>query len=135
MDLHPRFRGPDARGGEHPLALNLDHAGAAIAVGAVAGLGQPAQMRDLDAVAVRRLPDRLARLGLDLGVVEKEADRIGHCATPVIGTTPTKVGVHSSDARTVGAWVPAFAGMASSTRRVPATGIISDPRGNASAPA
>ena len=46
----PGRRLADARGGEHALALDLDHAGAAIAVGAVAGLRQPAQMRDLDAV-------------------------------------------------------------------------------------
>ena len=28
---------------------------------------------------LRDLPDRLARLGLDLGPVEREADWIGHC--------------------------------------------------------
>ena len=99
MHLHPRRRRADARRGEHPLALDFDHAGAAIAVGAVAGLRQPAQMRDLDALSVRHLPDRLARLGLDLGAIEKEADRIAHCTTPTKGK------------------------------------IISDPRGNASAPA
>jgi hypothetical protein len=78
LDLHPRRRLADAGGGKHPLAFDLNHAGAAIAVGAVAGLGQPAQMRDLDALAVRHLPDRLARLGLDLGAIEKEADRLAH---------------------------------------------------------
>ena len=51
----------DAGGGQHPLALDLDHAGAAVAVGAVARLGQPAQMRDVDALALRHLPDGLAR--------------------------------------------------------------------------
>ena len=43
----------DAGGGEHALALDLDHAGAAIAVGAIARLRQPAEMRDVDALAAR----------------------------------------------------------------------------------
>ncbi len=62
LHLHARRRLAHARGGQHPLALDLDHAGAAIAVGAIAGLGQPAQMRDLGALPVGHLPDRLARL-------------------------------------------------------------------------
>src|SRR5205823_1933813 len=36
LHLHARSRPPDAGGGEHPLALDLDHAGAAIAAGPVA---------------------------------------------------------------------------------------------------
>ncbi len=79
--LHSRRRLADARGGQHPLALDLDHAGAAIAVGAVARLRQPAEMRDLGAEPIGDLPDRLARQRLDLAVVEKKADRIGHNAT------------------------------------------------------
>ena len=37
-----------------------------------------AQMRDLQALAVRHLPDRLVRRGLDLDAVERKADRVGH---------------------------------------------------------
>ena len=76
--LHAGCGLADAGRGEHALALDLDHAGAAVAVGPVAGLGQPAQMRDVDALARRDLPDGLARLGLDLPAVQGEGDRIGH---------------------------------------------------------
>src|SRR3954468_4807952 len=37
LDLHARRRPANAGGGEHALALDLDHAGAAIAVGPIAG--------------------------------------------------------------------------------------------------
>src|SRR5262249_50255610 len=78
LHLYARRRHPDAGGGEHALALDLDHAGAAIAVGAIARLRQPAQMRDLDPAALRHLPDRLARLCLDFRTIEREANRISH---------------------------------------------------------
>src|SRR5579872_676927 len=78
LHLHAGSRAANAGGGEHALALDLDHAGAAIAVGAVAGLRQPAQMRDLGAETVGDLPDRFARLRFDLGAVEGEADRLAH---------------------------------------------------------
>src|SRR5204862_3852399 len=78
LHLHARYRPPDAGGRQHPLALDLDHAGPAIAVGPVARLWQPAEMRDLDAVALRHLPDRLARLGLDLRTVQCKPNRISH---------------------------------------------------------
>ena len=77
-DLHPGRRLTDAGGGEHALALDLDHAGAAVAIGPVAGLGQPAQMRNVDAFARRHLPDGLARLRPDLAAIQGELDRVGH---------------------------------------------------------
>jgi hypothetical protein len=77
-DLHAGGRLADAGRGEHALALDLDHAGAAVAVGPVAGLGQPAQMRDVDALAGGHLPDGLACAGLDLTTIQRERDRIGH---------------------------------------------------------
>src|SRR6185312_7785140 len=46
LDLHAGGRFPDAGGGEHALPLDLDHAGAAIAVGAIARLRAVAEMRD-----------------------------------------------------------------------------------------
>ena len=76
MHLHARGRAADARGGEHALALDLDHAGAAIAVGAVARLRQPAQMRDLDAVPVRR-PARSSRPAAASTSVPSSVKRIG----------------------------------------------------------
>src|SRR5690349_1571913 len=84
LHFHARCRPPDAGGRQHPLALDLDHAGAAIAVGAVARLWQPAEMRDLDAVALRHLPDRFARFGLDLGAVQCKADRLAHALSPLV---------------------------------------------------
>ena len=74
LDLHARRRPAHAGGGEHALALDLDHAGAAIAVGPVAGRRRVAQMRDVGAVAARHLPDGLARPRLDLAPVEDELD-------------------------------------------------------------
>src|SRR5881394_335422 len=78
LHLHAWSRAPDAGGRQHPLAVDLDHARAAIAVGPVARLWQPAQMRDLDTVALRHLPDRLARLRLDFGAVQRKPNRISH---------------------------------------------------------
>ena len=74
----PARRLADAGRREHALALDLDHAGAAVAVGPVAGLGQPAEMRDEGALALGHLPDGLAGLRLDLAAVEGELDGIGH---------------------------------------------------------
>src|SRR5688572_26973182 len=48
-----------ARGRQGALALDLDHAGAAIAVGAL--VAAVAEVRDLDTVLLRRLDDRLVR--------------------------------------------------------------------------
>ncbi len=78
---HPGAGLAHARGGEDPLALDLDHARAAIAVGTVAGLLRMAQVRDLAAMAAGDLPDRLARPGLDLVAVELKADGLGHRPT------------------------------------------------------
>ena len=74
VNRHALARHPDARRREHALALDLDHAGAAIAVGAIAGLGRVAEMRDLDAEAMRDLPDGFARLSDDPLAVEREGD-------------------------------------------------------------
>src|SRR5439155_27316997 len=58
----------------HALALDLDHAGAAIAVRPVARLGRVAQVRDVDAFALGHLPQRLALARGDLAPVEGEGD-------------------------------------------------------------
>ena len=74
LDLHPRRRRADAARGEHALAFDLDHADAAIAVGAIAGLGRVAEVRELDALACRDLENGLARTRLGFLAVEGELD-------------------------------------------------------------
>ena len=74
IDLHAGGGLADAARGQDALAFDLDHAGAAIAVGAVARLRRIAQMRDLDAFPLGDLPDGLARARDDLAAVEHEGD-------------------------------------------------------------
>src|SRR5581483_4409527 len=76
LHLHAFARRANAARRQHALALDLHHAGAAIAVGAVAGLGRIAQVRDVDAFALGDLPDGLARLRRHLAAVEREFHRL-----------------------------------------------------------
>src|SRR3546814_4357918 len=78
---HALARRADAGRGQHALALDLHHAGAAVAVGAIARLRLVAEMRDLRPGARGGLPDGLARLRLDVLPVQREADgfRLGDC--------------------------------------------------------
>ena len=73
-DLHAVRGLANAACRQHPLAFDLDHAGAAIAVGAVAGLGRIAQMRDIGAETLGHLPDRLAVQRLDIMAIQGEFD-------------------------------------------------------------
>src|SRR5579883_2995806 len=75
LHLHAGRRRANAACGEHALALDLDHADAAVAVGAVAGLGRVAQVRQLDVEAAGGAEDRLARPDVDLAVVDEEGLR------------------------------------------------------------
>jgi hypothetical protein len=52
------------------------HAGAAIAVGAIAGFGRIAKVRDVDAFALGDLPDGLAFMRMHLTSVEREVDTV-----------------------------------------------------------
>src|SRR5262249_40946652 len=79
LHLHADRRRALAGRRQHALALDLDHAGAAIAVGAIVRRGRIAEMRDLTALALCHLPDRLAGLGFDLLAVELECNP-GHSA-------------------------------------------------------
>src|SRR6201986_1512042 len=63
-----------AGGGEHALALDLHHAGAAVAVRPIVRLRRIAQMWNLIALAFRHLPDGLAQIGFDLLAVEFALD-------------------------------------------------------------
>jgi hypothetical protein len=69
---HALGRFADARGCKHPLALDLHHAGAAVAVGPVAGLVAPAQMRNGRTFPLGHLPDGFAVARLDFLAVEFE---------------------------------------------------------------
>ena len=88
LHLHPRRRRADAARGQHALAFDLDHAGTAIAVGAVTRLGRIAQMRDVGALALRHLPDRLARMRMHFDAVESE----GH--GPIVAALVSMRDVH-----------------------------------------
>jgi hypothetical protein len=70
--FHAFGRLADAARRQHALALDLDHADAAIAVRPVAGLGRIAQVRQLDADAAGGAEDGLAVADVDLAIVEDE---------------------------------------------------------------
>ena len=76
--LHARGRRAQARRHQGALALDLDHAGAAVAVGPVAGRVAVAEVRDGRAEALRHLPDGLAGRRGDLLAVELEDDGLAH---------------------------------------------------------
>src|SRR4029077_9998597 len=72
LDLHAGRRRANAARGEHALALDLDHADAAVAVRAIAGLRRVAEVRQLDVEAAGGAEDRLAVADVDLAVVDEE---------------------------------------------------------------
>src|SRR3974390_3471141 len=72
LHLHALGRLADAACRQHAFALDVDHTGAAIAVGAIAGLRRIAQVRNLDALAHGDLPDGLAAVRDDFLAVEQE---------------------------------------------------------------
>ena len=77
-DNHPLDRFADAGGGQSPLALDLHHTGAAIAIGAVPGRGFVTQMRDHQATAIGHFPDGFSGLRLDFLAIQREADHVTH---------------------------------------------------------
>ena len=81
-NLHPLRRGADTGGRQRAFPFDLDHAGAAIAVGAVAGLPRMAEMRDTGALSQRHLPDRFACRGGHGLAVQREGDGFAHGAAP-----------------------------------------------------
>src|SRR6056297_675808 len=68
----------DTGGHERALALDFDHAGAAVAIGTIAGSGLVAEMRDYQAATIGDLPDRQTGFGLDLLSIECDLDRLRH---------------------------------------------------------
>ena len=90
FDLHASERQALARGCEHALALDLHHASAAVAVGAVARFGLVAEMRDLVALTLSNLPDGLALDCLDRHAVKFELDLLAHSAASFAGNSSGK---------------------------------------------
>jgi hypothetical protein len=74
VDLHALSRLAQAGSLQHALALDFDHAGAAIAVRPVTRFGGIAKMRDSEAGAVGDLPDRFVGGRLDRLAVDREAN-------------------------------------------------------------
>ena len=107
---HARRRGADAARGQHALALDLHHADAAVAVRPVAGLGQVAEVRQLDVVAAPGGEDRLTRKDVDLPAVHDEGVGLlrclGHRAVLIITNAPAASSVHreNTSTRTTADW-------------------------------
>jgi len=74
IDLHVVRRMPAARWRQRALALDLDYAGAAVAIGAIAGL--VAEVRDLLAVLLGNFDQGLVFEGGNLFAVEGEFDQL-----------------------------------------------------------
>src|SRR5262249_47425522 len=72
LDFHAGRRRADAARCKHALAFDLHHADAAVPIGAIAGLGQVAQVRELDVEAARGTKDRLAGADVDFAAVDAE---------------------------------------------------------------
>ena len=77
-DLHARIGLANAGGCEHALTLDLDHAGAAIAVRPVSGLRTMAKVGDVRSATLGGLPDRFPWKRLDFLTVEQEGDALCH---------------------------------------------------------
>src|SRR5882672_9850139 len=81
--LHAFRRLADARSREHPLALDLDHAGPAVAVHSIPRQVDVAQVRDLRALALGHVPNRLAWARGDFLAVQLENDLVRHLRNPL----------------------------------------------------
>src|SRR6056297_863253 len=86
----------DAGGHECALALDLDHAGAAVAIGTIARSRLVAEMRDYQATTIGDLPDRQTGFGLDLLSIECDLDRLRHARLLVRGDLRPCAGISES---------------------------------------
>ena len=75
---HAIGRLTDAGRRQHALTLNLNHTGAAVAVGAIAGGGFVAQMRDFKTPTIGHFPNGHASLCLNGLPIKRECDPLGH---------------------------------------------------------
>ena len=72
--LHAHTGHALARGGQHALAFDLDHAGAAVSVRPIARLGFMAKVRDVRTGALRHRPDGFTGCRLDLFAIQLKED-------------------------------------------------------------
>src|SRR5262245_58360467 len=77
LHFHAFGRLANAACGQHALAFDCHHAGAAISVGAIPGLRRVAKVRDVGAEALCHLPDGFAIKRFNLFAVEDEFYRFG----------------------------------------------------------
>ena len=77
-DNHAFLRFADTGRGQRAFAFDLDHAGTAVAIGAITGLGAVAQVRDFQAATVRNFPNGVALLGFNFFSIKDETDGVGH---------------------------------------------------------
>ena len=77
-DLHAGVGFSNAGRGKHALALDLDHAGAAIPIGPVAGQRTMAKVGDVRSAPPGGLPDRFPWKRLNFLTVEQERDALCH---------------------------------------------------------
>ena len=87
-DDHAVRHRSDAGGDQRPLSFDFDHAGTAIAIGPVAGVGLVAEMRDHEAAAMGGFPDGPAFGDGDAVAVQRECHHglgratVGHVSFP-----------------------------------------------------
>ena len=80
-DCHAVRRPADARRRQRTFALDLDHAGTAVAVGAIAMPRHMAEVRNRRTEPSRDLPDRFVRCCRHRSPVEGEANRVAHASS------------------------------------------------------
>ena len=100
---HAGGRMADARRGEDPLALYLDHARPAVPVRPVARLGRMAEVRDRHPFAGGDLPDGLPGRRRNLAAIQTEGDYLAHgaCSLPFGSPAglPVRLRRHGPDGR------------------------------------
>ena len=77
-DHHVGFGPADARCGKRPLAVDLHHADAAVSVRPITTGFRKTQMRQVEALALRHLPQRLVVARLNRRAVEREPYALTH---------------------------------------------------------
>ena len=79
---HALLRFTNAGCGQSALAFDLDHTGAAVAIGPVSGRRLMAQMRDHQTAAIGNFPNGHTALGFDLLSIERKTNGVSHLIDP-----------------------------------------------------
>ena len=79
---HALLRFPNAGCGQSAFAFDLDHTGAAVAIGPVPGRWLMAQMRDHQTAAIGNFPNGHTAFGFDLFSVERKTNGVSHLIAP-----------------------------------------------------